>query len=64
MKTTKLKRDIMNAISNFEIEVCLCGDKAMSKKDFRKYKSKYNNALDKSANKILTLFWNAIGELM
>lgn len=60
----KLKRQVMNAISNFEIEVCLCGDRAMSKKDFNKYKAKYNKALEKSANKVLTLFWNAVGEII
>jgi len=60
----KLKRQIMNTISNFEVDVCLCGDKAMSKKDFAKYKKRYNEVLEKSANKIIALVWNSIGELL
>jgi hypothetical protein len=60
----KLKREVMNAISNFEIEVCLCNEKAMSKKDFGKYKKKYNEALEKSTRKVLVLFWNAVGGLI
>jgi len=60
----KLKREIMNTVANFEVDVCLCNDKAMSKKDFSKYKKRYNEALDKSANKIIALVWNSIGELL
>lgn len=64
MKTSKLKRDVMNVISNFEVNVCLCNEKAMPKKDFNKYKKKYNEELEKSTRKILTLFWNAVGGLL
>ena len=54
----------MNAISNFEIEVCLCGNKAMSRKDFKKYKKKYNDALDVATRKVMVLIYNAFGELI
>lgn len=60
----KLKKDVMNAISNFETSVCLCNEHAMSKKDFKKYKLKYNTELERATNKILTLFWNAVGEII
>ena len=60
----KLKRDVMNVLSNFETSVRLCTEHAMSKKDFKKYKLKYNTALEQSTNKILTLFWNSVGEII
>ena len=60
----ELKRKIMNTVSNFEVGVCLCNDKAMSKKDFAKYKKRYNEALEKSTNSIIALVWNSIGELL
>lgn len=60
----KLKREIMNTVANFAVDVCLCNDKAMSKKDFAKYKKRYNEALEKSTNSIIALVWNSIGELL
>jgi len=58
----KLKRDVMNEVANFEIEVAL--PYAMNKTQYRKYKVKYNQALERHTNKILVLFWNAVGELI
>lgn len=60
----KLKRDVMNVISGFEIGVALPNDRAMNAKHFKEYKKKYNAELEKATNKILTLVWNAFGELI
>ena len=60
----KLKRDVMNVVAEFEVEVVMPNDRAMSNKDFKAYRVKYNTALEKATNKILTLVWNAFGELI
>jgi len=60
----RLKRNVMNTISNFEVEISMPNNYAMSKKDFQKYKIKYNEALEKATNKVLTLVYNAFGELL
>lgn len=60
---TKLKRDIANAIANFEITISKPNNYAMSKKDFEIYKKKYNEALKVATQKVFVLMYNAFGKL-
>ena len=64
MNKKQLHNEISNTIANFETSVCLCKDYAMSKKDFAKYKKKYNDNLEMATRKIKMLMYNAFGGLI